>query len=327
MKIKLTKYAFAVLAITFALTSCSKNSDELATIVQDKTTEGYVVKDGYIKFNSIKDYQNLYEKISKLSEKDLDLWNKSLPFKSLEIKYKEDSVETYILENCVADDLNYQLNTKRVNETLSSLYNEKGIMMINDTIFKIKDEYLFTVTNGDFALVDKIDKNIKFKSDNVLKQKHTIELAKTENPDELEKTISDQTVVFYVASNRREFVTFEAYISGGYINFDLRGHWQRLFVFWLTPAADELVYGEISVSGTIGKDRYGNDNIINDDVRLDGTQLVNWNYSLGNPLAVFDLNVTYSYKKNSGTAYINKWLGTPNGTEGTFSKHYPYILF
>lgn len=36
MKIKLTKYILSILAITFVITSCSKTSDELATVTSNK---------------------------------------------------------------------------------------------------------------------------------------------------------------------------------------------------------------------------------------------------------------------------------------------------
>lgn len=36
MKIKLTKYIVAVLAVTFVLTGCSKNSEELASVKSTK---------------------------------------------------------------------------------------------------------------------------------------------------------------------------------------------------------------------------------------------------------------------------------------------------
>lgn len=43
-----------------------------------------------------------------------------------------------------------QLNTKRLNPTLASLFNENGVLVINDTILKVKNEFLYSITNGDF---------------------------------------------------------------------------------------------------------------------------------------------------------------------------------
>ncbi len=309
MKFKITKCIFAVLAFTFVLTGCS-NENELASVATTKVEEGYVVNDGYVKFKNRNEYRALYSKLSSASDLELSIWTNNLPFKSLESKYKKDNINTYVFEESLTDDLNFKRNTKRVNAVLAALYNESGIMVINDTIYKIKDEYLFKITNGDFDLLDKIDNDIDFKNTNLSRCLHTqmINPTTTKNPDGMQKSISDRTNMFSISKNRREFVTFDAYISNGFVNFDLRGYWQNRVVFvWLTPAEDELHYGQINATGTLGG------NVNTNNPILYGYKVINMNFYVGAPAyATFNLNVTYNYQKNGGVA----------SSAGSFTKQY-----
>lgn len=91
MKIKNIKCIFSILIIIFALTSCDKN--ELNNFETIKVKNGYSVENGYIKFENINEYKALYEKLSNASKLELEIWNKNLPFKSLELKYNEDNVQ------------------------------------------------------------------------------------------------------------------------------------------------------------------------------------------------------------------------------------------
>lgn len=197
-------------------------------------------------------------------------------------------------------------------------------MMINDSIYKIKDEDLYIITNGDLNLLDKIEKNLNFKSDKVIKEKHTIKLETTKNKvsNGMQK-ISDRSLVYYVSNKKREFVTFDAYISGAFLNFNLKGHHQDKFIFWLTPAKDNLVYGVINIKGTSGS------NILNDNNPITyNNSCVNRSFFVGSPAYVtFDFEVTYSYKKTNSTAYLGSWGGTSVSTEDSFIKNYNWLNF
>ena len=146
MKIKNIKCIFSILIIIFALTSCDKN--ELNNFETIKVKNGYSVENGYIKFENINEYKALYEKLSNASKLELEIWNKNLPFKSLELKYNEDNIQMYVADNNLTNEMGEQLNTKRLNPTLASLFNENGVLVINDTILKVKNEFLYSITNG-----------------------------------------------------------------------------------------------------------------------------------------------------------------------------------
>jgi hypothetical protein len=249
-----------------------------------------------------------------------------LSFKSLETKYQEDKIEKYITNGVPEDEMDYQLNTKRLNSSLASMFNEKGVLVINDTILKIKDEYLFTITNGDFSLLEKIDNDTNYESKYVIKQMHTIKLAATMNisPDGMQKTISDRTLVFYTSSKTREAVTFEAFLSVGYIRFEMEGRCQKKsWLGWILSESSPLVYGRINGTGTCGGATINTNNPTVYDFE---TVFMQFYVGTSNPLP-FDLTVTYNYKKTNLTAYIDEWLGTLNSTEGTFVRNYEYRQF
>ena len=320
MKILNIKF-ISILLLSVFLYSCETEEVQTKTASQPE----FKIQDGYFKFKSFNDYRKVYERVSSFNSEQLENWNKELPFKSLETKYKNDGINMYIIDNGT-EEFNYKLNTKRVNPTLASLYNEDGVMVINDTIYKIKDTYLYLITNGDFTLLNNINNNINvLNNKNIQMQEHTIRIEPSENinPEGLQKTISDRTLVFYVSETRREFVTFEATISGGYLRFEMTGQYQTKLLFWLPNAADELVYGRIQVNGILG-----GVNINTTRPYLYNTQNVYQEFLIGSPPAVnFDLDVTYDYKKTNNTAYITKWQGTLNSTEGTFTKNYKSINF
>lgn len=326
MKIKNIKCIFSILIIIFALTSCDKN--ELNNLETIKVKNGYSIENGYIKFENINEYKALYEKLSNASKLELEIWNKNLPFKSLELKYNEDNIQMYVADNNSTNEMGEQLNTKRLNPTLASLFNENGVLVINDTILKIKDEFLYTITNGDFSLLEKIDNNINFKSENISKELHTIKLEPTKdlNPDGQQKEISDRTYVFYTASDERESVNFDADISGGFLTIKMNGRHQNKsgILGWIFSSSSSMVYGKINATGT-----HGSLNINTNNETFYNVETVSLKYYVGSGSSKvpFDLNVTYTYKKTNNTAYIHKWKGTSTTTAGTFTRNYHWQQF
>jgi len=76
MKIKLTKYALAVLAITFtfALTSCSKNEDALATVQNSKQD--------ILTFKTVDEFNETVQKVNSMKPEERIAWENSKGFKS-----------------------------------------------------------------------------------------------------------------------------------------------------------------------------------------------------------------------------------------------------
>lgn len=312
-----------VLLILFAmipLVSCDQND------IAKKLDRGYEVKDGYIKFKSINDYKVLYELLSNSSVEELNIWNSTIGFKTLEVKYREDGIERYIMNAPINDESDIVLNTSRLHTALASMFNDDGILLIGDTILKVKDDYIFEIQNGDFELVDSINKDINFSSDIVIKQNHTLLLAPTvfNNQNEKQNVISDRTLMFYTSENTREAVRFDAFLSGGFINFEMNGRYQKKsWLGWILSESSPMVYGRVNAAGSCGGAPISTSYPFEYDKSVIG---IGFFVGLYDPLP-FDLNVTYNYKKTDQTAYINEWQGDLNSTAGTLIKNYEYRQF
>jgi hypothetical protein len=323
------KVIFIFAIILTALTSCEKEEVTIATsnLSNNQISKGFVIENGYIKFDNINAYMALYESLSGATEAELNKWNVTLPFKSLEVKYNENKTSDYISDSNSNETISPKLNTNRLNSVLASMFNDKGVLVINDTILKIKNEYLYTITNGDFALLDEIENDSDLKDDNVLRTLHTIRLKETNNsePEGLQKSIDDRTLVFYTSKKTREHVTFEAYLSGGFIRFEMKGWYQYKgwFGWELFPDASPMVYAQINANGT-----HGDNNVNTNNPAIENVKALNIGFYVGsNPTVPFNLNVTFSYKKTNSKAYIHEWEGTETTTAGTYSRNYNWQQF
>lgn len=74
MKNKLTKYVLGILAITFVMTSCSKNEDALATVQSNKQE--------ILTFKTVEDFNTTLSKVVAMSDSERKSWEKEQGFKS-----------------------------------------------------------------------------------------------------------------------------------------------------------------------------------------------------------------------------------------------------
>lgn len=319
IKLKIT----FVLTLLFVVQSCDKKSEVVEIDL------GYSIEEGFFRFRSINDYVKLYQKLSFMTEENLKNWNLSLGFRTLETMYNENYIESY---NKVFDENgeeDYVFNTERLNPVLASIFNENGIMVVADTIWKIKDEHLFLVLNGDFSVIKKIDQGEKL-DNNVVKRKHTISIEPQfeSGHDEMNKVnTSDRTLVFYTSSTTREFVRFEAYESAGVLFFELNGRMQtrKFLTGWISSSYSPLVYGRINVVGNIGGNSINTNNSnVYDASRIYQTFWV----GMGTTRFPFSLNVTFNYKKTDSIAYTGSWgsSGVQHTTEDVFTKFYDHLM-
>jgi len=82
MKTRITKCILGVIAFTFVLTGCSKNSDELSSITSIKTSVGYIVKDGYLLFDSRESYISTIDKVANFTDLERNKWETEIGFLS-----------------------------------------------------------------------------------------------------------------------------------------------------------------------------------------------------------------------------------------------------
>ena len=74
MKIKLIKALIAILSVSFALTSCSKTSDELASVAS--------TKQDILTFKTTEEFNATVQKVNSMKADERVAWEKSQGFKS-----------------------------------------------------------------------------------------------------------------------------------------------------------------------------------------------------------------------------------------------------
>ena len=198
MKIKLTKALIAILSVTFALTSCSKTSDELASVAS--------TKQDILTFKTVEEFNTTVQKVNSMKPEERSAWEKSKGFKSFgticdevynridptkfkslqEVKDTVAALNVY-LEMGQNKDGKFYVDPKENSNPNRNLINIDKMYIIKDSVFKQFDNGIVA------ASISNIEK---------LKQMKSIEVAKT-----------DCSV-----SIRQKTITY-GYASGNYLNY------------------------------------------------------------------------------------------------------------
>jgi hypothetical protein len=149
--LKLSSFAFI-----FVLTSCDKNSEGLAPVVTNKITAsiGYVVRDGYMVFDSKESFSKTINSIINLSETDRNKWENEISFNSqqritnnvIREELKKDSINRIKFGNTNLSptknlDYNSVAFTKALSEvSKSDLHSEAYYKALSKGVIKIIDE-------------------------------------------------------------------------------------------------------------------------------------------------------------------------------------------
>lgn len=155
MKIKLTKYVLAVLAITFALTSCSKSSDELASVASSKQD--------ILSFKTVDEFNTTVQKVNSMKPEDRIAWENSKGFKSFgticdevyngidptkfkslqEVKDTVNALSDYLEMNQNAEG-QYYVDLKECSNNARYLLNKDKMYIIGTTAYKSIGEELIS---------------------------------------------------------------------------------------------------------------------------------------------------------------------------------------
>lgn len=81
MKYKLNKYVLGIITFTVLMSSCDKSSEDLSSLVS-KSTTGYVVRDGYLVFDSKESFSKTINNIINLTEAARNKWENEIGFNS-----------------------------------------------------------------------------------------------------------------------------------------------------------------------------------------------------------------------------------------------------
>lgn len=240
------------------LSSCEKAELESNAYLQNtltietKANEDVHVINGILNFPNYESYSKTFSALHKLSPDELLNWNKQLSFSSM---YSNEMKKRNYIE--VNDEEKIE-NDGELDEIRKSLYSDKGLLIIGDTIYKVKGEYIYKVPTSSESILSEIDETPeKFKD---IRFRHTIQMtasiSETHNTPRIvyEDAVIQgggeaRTPLFKVNSKRREHIKFIAEIQVDnkwcYLKFGLRGRAQKKKIgIWGNTFNDEMVFGE-----------------------------------------------------------------------------------
>ena len=155
MKIKLIKALIAILSVSFALTSCSKTSDELASVAS--------TKQDILTFKTAEEFNTTVQKVNSMKPEERSAWEKSKGFKSFgticdevykgidptkfkslqEVKDTVNALSEYLEMNQNADG-QYYVDLKECSNNARYLLNKDKMYIIGTTAYKSLGEELIS---------------------------------------------------------------------------------------------------------------------------------------------------------------------------------------
>jgi hypothetical protein len=214
----------------------------------------FEIVNGHLKFESESDYIAVYNSLSDKNKRELIAWSETNSYTSLLSWYRNvDSIaySTFVPDHDYEPGEDFIDKSERISDPqLATLFNNDGIVLVGDTIFKLRGKYIYKILNGDSANAEEIDNATDIASLEYIPHfQHTIKLQSRLRNENRSNVIS-------VTSKRREFVEFHHEISEialGVIRFRawMSGQAQTKTLFWWPNFDDEIV------SGTITNDVFG----------------------------------------------------------------------
>ena len=244
-------------------TSCSNDlegmSDEhlqnTSSKEQSLTKADFKVENGYLNFKSSESYYKTIDLLNSKTKEEILTWCNQYDFNSLLQSYDEKELLS------IEDEESCKKDFKIENHSVAALFNNADIMMINDTVYTVIDEYIYVIKSGDPTVLDELKKapeNYNSLS-SVSRYQHTRYLDPVQNS----KGVSDGTRshMIEIGSKRREYADFKVYASEHsngnlYLKYRLEGRAQKKKWWWGTPFTDELVWGEAICNYTVINDTY-----------------------------------------------------------------------
>jgi len=291
------------------ITIVSCQNEESIEVTKPLTQQDYVVNNGRLVFNNSAAYLKTYQMLSNFDQKQLNDWRMSIGIKTLQDVYDSKKIATN-------DSVDYEpvfSTGDQAKGMLPYMFNQEGVLQYSDTILVIKEDKMFSVSDGNENTVETIIKGKSIsKIPNVIETKHTRTLkAEIKNPIGLQKA-SERTLVVNLTSRIRQFVQFEGNVvtinpPGMYeVRFDMTGYQQNKFAWWWAPTLSPLASGSIKFNGTaFGVDTgiYGQ---TNQYVNFNGGTIYNVEKLQAFRPAFFDwdgipyvdITTTYTYDKN-----------------------------
>lgn len=314
-------FILGVVASTFVLTGCSSNEDALAS-VQKKSTLGYEVLDGTVKFENYKAYDAVCNKMYEMSYSELENWRSALKISSL--------YDSYINQIVPIDSTKAEIRIG--DNVVAMLLNNKGILIVGDTTINVIDGYVYKVPTKDVKKLEALQTNPEnWKDLGIRRFKHTNYFVESsleaKTPVGMQKftgTKDQEDGYVYDYKNgkyrRQEKVILSAFSepsiseNGSYrVGAGMRGVARNKDVAWGTWWGswfnDEIYYGKISINSgqyvagwtTFSIGPLGG--IISPNT-TGGSYSINTLYQPD----VKTMNVTYEYQKSSNSTRMTNTI-------------------
>lgn len=259
--------------LSLLLSGCEQKEMESDVYLQDianiqlETGNDIQVIDGILRFPNYDSYYKVFTSLYKMSSEELLDWDKQISYSSMFLS--EMSKKNYI-EMKEGEEYEEEIeNEGELDDVRKALYSDKGLLVIGDTIYKVKGEYIYKIPTSSEEMLSVIDKAPeKFEK---IRFRHTIpmiasvlETSNTPRMDYEDAVIQGggeaRTPLFKVSSKRREHIKFIAEIQKDdrwcFLKFGLRGRAQKKKIgIWGNTFNDEMLFGEgygiVTVNNTI----------------------------------------------------------------------------
>jgi hypothetical protein len=242
----------------FFFESCNKE-DDVASFIPEESGNiltrsqvdipDFEVENGCLKFQNESDYVAMYSSLLSQNKAELLTWSASNGYTSLLARYtNEDSIAyaTFVPDHDYEPGEEFIDTSERVlDPQLATLFNSDGLVLVGDTVFKIRGIYVYKIPDGDSAKANEIDNATDDEAlDYIPHFRHTTKLQSRLRNYERSPVIS-------VTSSRREFVNFEQHKSEVTSNVFKFRSWMsgraqcKTLGIWMPDFEDEIVSGVI----------------------------------------------------------------------------------
>ncbi len=291
-------------ACALLMASCSNESEligsaetagELRTRALMEDAD-YTIVDGCLYFKNMDSFNNVYFSFDVHTEEPLHDWSKERGYTSLLDKYRmeDNSILNMEEERPLIDTSNRVFDTKS-----ATLFNQKGMMFIADTLYQVKGQYVYIIPNIDETVAENVTNLSAEELSGYKHYAHSIDL-------KLKNKNTDKTPEVEVAKKRKEWTEFK-YKRINIANAQTEVHFQIIgrgkkkgALFWHS-FDDELRWGEITCHGITfigvnGETHYPSGS----SGKYYDTKLVGLSSNLGPSDFVHDIEatVTYHFLKN-----------------------------
>lgn len=238
-------FYLGMLPLLFAACTNEMDIQNPSDVIITKSFDSKItVQNGILNFPDYDSYHNTFKTLHMMNKDELLNWNKNLHYTSM-LQSDANSINYVELKNDNNSLEEKDVNNESVLDPIrKALYSDKGLLCIQDTIYKVLGEYIYKVPVASESLLSDIEMNPEQFKD--IRFKHTINM-KSIPTSQGKNAIDDgygeaieqgkgeaRSPLIYVQSNRREHVKFIAQIQ-------VDNHWYFL-KFGMVGRAQKKVF-------------------------------------------------------------------------------------